>query len=81
MKKEYDLKNMKSVPNPYFARLSREITLRVGLDALAWFDQLAEETGIDANTLIAVYLRECAIQRIRPLCAPPPRKRSHTKAA
>jgi len=79
MRKEYDLSKLALHPNPIFAKLSKEITLRVGLDAIAYFDALAEETGVDASTLMAVYLRECAINRHRPTWGLVHRKRSGDK--
>jgi len=66
MRKEYDLTKLTLHPNPYFARQSEEVRLRVGRDVVAYFDAVAAETGIDAPTLMAVYLRECAIKRQRP---------------
>lgn len=79
MKKEYNFDQMQARPNPYFAKLSREVTLRVGLDALAYFDSLADETGIDAAMLMAAYLRDCAIHRYRPEYGLPQRKGKGTK--
>ncbi len=66
MKKEYDLSKMKSRKNPYAKRLKRQITIRMGVDIIAYFKKLAAETGIPYQRLINMYLRECVERRRRP---------------
>ncbi len=63
MKKEYDLSRMKSRPNPYAKRLRRQVTLRMSLDVIEYFKQMAEDTGIPYQSLINLYLRDCASSR------------------
>ena len=58
MKKEYDFSKAKR--NPYARRLKRQITIRLDEDTLAYFNRLATETGIAYQTLINLYLRDCA---------------------
>lgn len=58
MKKRYDFS--KASRNPYARRLKRQITIRLDADTIAYFDELSEETGIPYQTLINLYLRECA---------------------
>ena len=58
MKKNYDFS--KAVKNPYAKRLKRPITISVDHEAIAYFQTMAEELGIRYQTLIAMYLRECA---------------------
>lgn len=60
MKAEYDLSKMKSRRNPYAARLKRQVTLRLGIDVIEYFKTLSEETGIPYQSLINLYLRDCA---------------------
>jgi uncharacterized protein (DUF4415 family) len=60
MKAEYDLSTMKSRRNPYAARLKRQVTLRLGIDVIEYFKTLSEETGIPYQSLINLYLRDCA---------------------
>ena len=57
MKKEYDFS--KSVKNPYAKHLAKQVTLRLGTDVIAYFKDLAEETGIPYQSLINLYLRDC----------------------
>jgi uncharacterized protein (DUF4415 family) len=59
MKKHYDFSKAK--PNPYAKRLKKQITIRLDEDALTYFQQLAEETGIAYQTLINLYLKDCAV--------------------
>jgi hypothetical protein len=52
MKKEYDLKKMKSRKNPYGNRLKKQITIRLDNNTIEYFKQLARETGLSYQTLI-----------------------------
>ena len=61
MRKEYDFSKAKR--NPYARRLKRQITIRLDEPTIAYFKELAEETGIPYQTLINLYLRECAASR------------------
>jgi len=58
MRKEYDFS--KSVKNPYAKHLKKQVTLRLGLDVIDYFKELAEETGVPYQSLINLYLQECA---------------------
>jgi uncharacterized protein (DUF4415 family) len=64
MKKKYDFS--KARRNPYAKRLKKQLTIRLDEDTLAYFREVAEETGIPYQTLINLYLRECAAKRKRP---------------
>ena len=46
MKKEYDLSKMKSRQNPYAKRLKKQLTIRMGVDIIAYFKEMAAQTGI-----------------------------------
>jgi len=63
MKDEYDLINMKSRPNPYAKRLKKQLTIRMGVDIIAYFKTMASQTGIPYQNLINLYLRECVLSR------------------
>jgi uncharacterized protein (DUF4415 family) len=58
MKKEYDFS--KATKNPYAVRLKKQVTIRIDLGTIDYFKGLADETGIPYQTLINLYLRECA---------------------
>ena len=64
MRKRYDFSRAKR--NPYAKRLKRQITIRLDEDTLAYFRELAEDTEIPYQTLINLYLRECAKTKKRP---------------
>ena len=66
MKKEYDFSKLKGRKNPYAKRLKKQITIRIGVDVLEYFKELAEETGIPYQNLINIYLRDCVISKKRP---------------
>jgi len=66
MRKEYDFSKLKGRKNPYAAQLKKQITIRIGVDVLDYFKQLAEETGISYQNLINLYLRDCVLTGRRP---------------
>ena len=44
MRKEYDFSGMKGRRNPYAKQLKKQITIRLGVDVLEYFKDLAAET-------------------------------------
>jgi predicted DNA binding CopG/RHH family protein len=58
MRAEYDF--TKARRNPYAKRLKERVTIRLDAPTVSYFKQLAEETGIPYQTLINLYLRDCA---------------------
>lgn len=66
MRKEYDFSKMKGCRNPYAKKLKKQITIRVGVDILEYFKELAEDTGIPYQNLINLYLRDCVVSKRRP---------------
>jgi predicted DNA binding CopG/RHH family protein len=58
MRKEYDFS--KAVKNPYASRLKRQVTLRMDEGTINYFKKLAQENGVPYQTLINLYLRDCA---------------------
>ena len=58
MKKHYDFS--KARRNPYARRLKRQVTIRLDQETIAYFKNLADDTGIPYQTLINLYLRDCA---------------------
>jgi len=52
--------------NPYAARLKRQITIRIDGPTIEYFKGLAEETGIPYQSLINLFLRDCAQKKKRP---------------
>jgi predicted DNA binding CopG/RHH family protein len=64
MRKEYDFSQAR--PNPYARRLKQSVTIRIDEGTIAYFKELAADTGIPYQTLINSYLRDCAASRRRP---------------
>lgn len=60
MKTEYDLSTMKSRKNPYVTKLKKPVTMRIGEDVIGYFKQMADEAGMPYQSLINLYLRDCA---------------------
>jgi uncharacterized protein (DUF4415 family) len=58
MRKHYDFS--KSRKNPYAKRLKSPVTIRLDADVLEYFKRLTEDTAIPYQTLINLYLRDCA---------------------
>jgi len=58
MRKHYNYSE--STPNPYAQRLKKQITIRLDDDTVEYFKGMAEEKGIPYQSLINVYLRDCA---------------------
>ncbi|MCY4508112.1 MAG: BrnA antitoxin family protein [Acidobacteria bacterium] len=46
--------------NPYVKRLKRQGTIRLDQDTIDYFKNLSTDTGIPYQTLINLYLRDCA---------------------
>lgn len=62
MKAEYDLSTMKSQKNPYAEQLKKPVALRLSEDVIVYFKTMAEENGIPYQSLINLYLRDCAAE-------------------
>lgn len=60
MKKEYDFSKLNGRRNPYANTLKKQVTLRLGVDVIEYFKQMAQETGIPYQNLVNLYLRQCA---------------------
>ena len=64
MRKEYDFSNAR--PNPYAKRLKRSVTIRLDERTIQYFQELAAELEVPYQTLINLYLRDCAETGRRP---------------
>ena len=58
MRKEYDFS--KSKKNPYAKALKRQITIRLDGPTIEYFRRLAGKTGLPYQSLMNLYLRDCA---------------------
>ena len=58
MRDEYDFS--KARKNPYATQLKKSITIRLDEESVDYFKAISEEIGIPYQTLINLYLRDCA---------------------
>ncbi|HCT92922.1 MAG TPA: antitoxin [Lachnospiraceae bacterium] len=61
MEKEYDFS--KARKNPYAQRLKKQITINIDMDTIEYFKNQSETSGIPYQTLINLYLTDCAVQK------------------
>lgn len=61
MKAEYDFTNAKK--NPYTGKLKQQITINIDSETIAYFKAMSEHSGIPYQTLINLYLTDCAKSR------------------
>ena len=61
MRKHYDFSKMKGRKNPYIKLLKQPVTMRLDRDTVIYFKEMSEETGIPYQSLINLYLRDCAV--------------------
>ena len=54
---------MKGRKNPFTKYLKQPVTMRLDSDTVVYFKSMAEETGIPYQTLINLYLRDCAVHQ------------------
>ncbi len=58
MRKEYDFTAAKK--NPYAAQLKKQITIRLDEESIDYFKSISQDAGIPYQSLINLYLRDCA---------------------
>ena len=58
MREEYDFSN--GTKNPYAAKLKKQITINLDVDTITYFKNQAAHSGIPYQTLINLYLKDCA---------------------
>ena len=63
MKDEYDINNLNPRKNPYAKQLKKQITININSAAVEYFKEQSEEVGIPYQTLINLYLSDCAKNR------------------
>ena len=63
MREHYDFSDMKGRKNPFTKYLKQPVTMRLDSDTVVYFKSMAEETGIPYQTLINLYLRDCAVHQ------------------
>lgn len=59
MKSEYDFSA--ATKNPYVKKLKKQISINIDADTIAYFKAQSDHTGIPYQTLINLYLTDCAL--------------------
>jgi uncharacterized protein (DUF4415 family) len=59
MRKDYDFSKAK--PNPYARQLKKSVTIRLDPPTIEFFKSMSESLDIPYQTLINLYLRDCAV--------------------
>ena len=60
MRDKYDIKNLNPRSNPYSKHLKKQITININVEVVDYFKNMAEQSGIPYQTLINLYLMDCA---------------------
>ena len=62
MRAEYDFSNAQK--NPYAKILKKQITINIDNNTIDYFKAQSEQVGIPYQTLINLYLRDCASNKL-----------------
>ena len=60
MREHYDFSKMKGKKNPWIKYLKQPVTMRLDKGSVDYLKSLAQESGTPWQTLINLYLRDCA---------------------
>jgi uncharacterized protein (DUF4415 family) len=63
MRARYDFS--RSAKNPYQRKPKRQVTIRLDAETIDYFKRLAVQSGISYQSLINLYLRDCAAGKKR----------------
>lgn len=66
LREEYDIKNLNPRKNPYAGKLKKQITINIDSSTIDFFKDLSSDTGIPYQTLINLYLGDCARNNRKP---------------
>lgn len=62
MREEYNIKDLNPRKNPY-AKKKQQVTIRLDEGTILYFKTMSEESGIPYQTLINLYLSDCAKEK------------------
>ena len=63
MREEYDIKSLNPRKNPYAENLKNQAAINIDAGIIEYFKELAVETSIPYQTLINLYLADCAANK------------------
>ncbi len=67
LRAEYDIAKLHPRKNQYVKKLKQQITINLNVDTVAYFKALSDQSGIPYQTLINLYLTDCAENKRQPL--------------
>ena len=63
MREHYDFSKMQGRTNPYAKMLKQAVTIRIDRETVEYFKEMSAKTGLPYQSLINLFLRECAAGR------------------
>ena len=63
MREEYDIEKLNPRRNPYTQKAKRQITINIDSETIDYFKAQSEESGLPYQTLINLYLTDCAANK------------------
>lgn len=60
MREEYNVRELNPRANPYANKLKKQITINIDSATIDYFKDMGETLGMPYQTLINLYLRDCA---------------------
>ena len=60
MTEEYEIERLNPRKNPYTKRLKKQVTINIDQEVIDYFKQLSEQSGLPYQTLMNLYLLDCA---------------------
>ncbi|MBQ4513942.1 MAG: hypothetical protein II969_13185 [Anaerolineaceae bacterium] len=49
-----------AIRNPFAGRIKRQVTMNMNIKTLSYFQEMADQLGVPYQTLINLYLADCA---------------------
>ena len=59
MKREYNLKKMREIPNPYKGKIKKSVGINLSPEVIDYFKAMSDKTDIPYQKLIDMYLKDC----------------------
>lgn len=63
MREEYNINDLNPRKNPYAKKLKKQITINIDSDTIDYFKEQSDKSGIPYQTLINLYLSDCAANK------------------
>ncbi len=60
MREEYKIEKLNPRKNPYSNRLKKQVTINLNVETIKYFKEMSSQSGIPYQTLINLYLTDCA---------------------